>query len=185
MDKYIVKTIFTKDECNEILKMDTELIKRKKLSLEFELSYMNGFNKYDVEDVVVKADEWVYDRLNGNMDIGNFANCTGIWPLILKVYNEGDKVGMHVDDCRGIKRVTCSTNLNDDYGGGELQVFNWNISSKGNFYSQDDSYDVETLTPAIGQMVQLPMIVPHRVTEVTFGVRKQLVTWFTGEVLNW
>jgi hypothetical protein len=48
-----------------------------------------------------------------------------------------------------------------------------------------DNAEFITIKPEIGQMIQCPIIIPHGVTKITKGVRKQLVTWYTGEVLNW
>jgi len=48
-----------------------------------------------------------------------------------------------------------------------------------------DDFEAETLKLKVGQMVQFPVVLLHRITPVTKGVRKQLVTWYTGEVLNW
>ena len=180
MNNYIVKTIFTKKECDEILRMKTKSVGRITMGSEFESSWING-NQTNYNDTVIEADSWVYDRLMENMDMGSFATCDGMWALILKEYNMGDEVGIHFDNVRGVKRISCFVNLNDDYEGGDTKFLDWNFDIN----TGKDNAEFITIKPEIGQMIQCPIIIPHGVTKITKGVRKQLVTWFTGEYLNW
>ena len=126
---YIVKTIFTREECDEILRMKTKMVRRQELVSEFDQKKStflnNNFrpNTLTTEDgsgehmdKIIDADSWVYDRLMENMDIGSYATCDGLWPLHLKEYEVDDEIGMHFDDVRGIRRVAVSISLNDDYG---------------------------------------------------------------------
>ena len=48
-----------------------------------------------------------------------------------------------------------------------------------------DNFEIVDVRLKVGQIVQFPIILLHRLTPITRGVRKQLVTWYTGEVLNW
>ena len=126
----------------------------------------------------------VYDRLMENKDIGNFATCDeGLWPLLFKEYQVGDEIGMHFDDAFGVRRVAVSISLNDDYEGGKLQIFDWHYGWDG----EDERGEAGwvTVEQKIGLMTLMPVLIPHRVTNVTKGVRKQLITWFIGEKLNW
>ena len=219
---FIVKTIFTREECDEILRMKTKMVRRQELvsefdqkkstflnnnfrsntliteddsgeqmktksvgritmGSEFESSWING-NQTNYNDTVIEADSWVYDRLMENMDIGSYATCDGLWPLHLKEYEVDDEIGMHFDDVRGIRRVAVSISLNDDYEGGELQIFNWHYSWDGKDERGESGWI--TVDQKIGMMTLIPVIIPHRVTIVK-GVRSQLTSWFLGDKLNW
>ena len=59
-------------------------------------------------DELIDAESWVCDRLMENMDISDFANCNGLWPLLLKEYQVDDEIIWHYDDVRGIRRVAVS-----------------------------------------------------------------------------
>jgi len=191
---YIVKTIFTREECDEILRMKTKMVRRQELVSEFDQKKStflnNNFrpNTLTTEDgsgehmdKIIDADSWVYDRLMENMDIGSYATCDGLWPLHLKEYEVDDEIGMHFDDVRGIRRVAVSISLNDDYEGGILQFPSWKLDMD----TGKDNFEIVDVRLKVGQIVQFPIILLHRLTPITRGVRKQLVTWYTGEVLNW
>jgi hypothetical protein len=191
---YIVKTIFTREECDEILRMKTKMVRRQELVSEFDQkksTFLNNnfrSNTLTTEDgsgehmdEIIDADSWVYDRLMENMDIGSYATCDGLWPLHLKEYEVDDEIGMHFDDVRGIRRVAVSISLNDDYEGGVLQFPSWKLDMD----TGKDNFEIVDVRLKVGQIVQFPIILLHRLTPITRGVRKQLVTWYTGEVLNW
>ena len=191
---YIVKTIFTREECDEILRMKTKMVRRQELVSEFDQiksTFLNNNFRSNIltteedsgehMDEIIDADSWVYDRLMENMDIGSYATCDGLWPLHLKEYEVDDEIGMHFDDVRGIRRVAVSISLNDDYEGGILQFPSWKLDMD----TGKDNFEIVDVRLKIGQIVQFPIILLHRLTPITKGVRKQLVTWYTGEVLNW
>jgi len=191
---YIVKTIFTREECDEILRMKTKMVRRQELVSEFDQKKSTFLNNNfrsntliteddsgEHMDEIIDADSWVYDRLMENMDIGSYATCDGLWPLHLKEYEVDDEIGMHFDDVRGIRRVAVSISLNDDYEGGILQFPSWKLDMD----TGKDNFEIVDVRLKVGQIVQFPIILLHRLTPITRGVRKQLVTWYTGEVLNW
>ena len=191
---YIVKTIFTREECDEILRMKTKMVKRQELVSEFDQkksTFLNNnfrSNTLTTEDdsgehmdEIIDADSWVYDRLMENMDIGSYATCDGLWPLHLKEYEVDDEIGMHFDDVRGIRRVAVSISLNDDYEGGILQFPSWKLDVD----TGKDNFKIVDVKLKVGQMVQFPLVLLHRITPIIKGVRKQLLTWYTGESLNW
>ena len=97
MNNYIVKTIFSKKECDKILEMKTKMVRRQELVPEFEQkksTFLNNNFKPNILtteegsgehiDKIIDADSWVYDRLMENMDIGSYATCDGLWQLHLK-----------------------------------------------------------------------------------------------------
>jgi len=186
MNNYIVKTIFTKKECDKILEMDTSFVNRfYHVNSSFNKTWLNGILRQpedNILDRVINAEDWVYDRLIENKDIGNYATCDGgLWPLLFKEYQVGDEIGMHFDDAFGVRRVAVSISLNDDYEGGVLQFPSWKL----NMDTGKDNFKIVDVKLKVGQMVQFPLILLHRLTPITVGVRKQLLTWYTGESLNW
>ena len=185
MSNYIVKTIFTKKECDKILEMDTSFVNRfYHTNSSFNKTWLNGILRPaedNILDEVIRAEDWVYDRLMENKDIGNFATCDGLWPLIFKEYQVGDEIGMHFDDAFGVRRVAVSISLNDDYEGGVFQFPSWKLDMD----TGKDNFKVVDVKLKVGQMIQFPLILLHRITPITKGVRKQLLTWYTGESLNW
>jgi predicted 2-oxoglutarate/Fe(II)-dependent dioxygenase YbiX len=48
-----------------------------------------------------------------------------------------------------------------------------------------DNFKIVDVKLKVGQMVQFPLVLLHRLTPIIKGVRKQLLTWYTGEFLNW
>ena len=181
---YTQHQVFTEEECKEILQMRTEMVDRLTIGIPFESSWING-TQSEATDRVVMADTWVYDRLKEYWD-NDFCKCNGQWPLIIKRYdvaNYGfDHHCMHTDGIKDIKRVALSISLNDDYEGGELQIFNWNYSWDGKDERGESGWI--TIDQKIGVMTLIPVIIPHRVTKVK-GVRHQLISWFLGDKLNW
>ena len=181
---YTQHQVFTEEECKEILQMRTEMVDRLTIGIPFESSWING-TQSEATDRVVMADTWVYDRLKEYWD-NDFCKCNGQWPLIIKSYSEDtslwDRVPMHTDGVRDIKRVALSISLNDDYEGGELQIFNWHYSWDGRGERGESGWI--TIDQKIGVMTLIPVIIPHRVTRVK-GIRSQLTSWFLGDKLNW
>ena len=180
---YTQHQVFTEEECKEILQMKTEMVDRLTMGPKFESNWING-DQLEERDRVVMADTWVYDRLKEYWD-NDFCKCNGQWPLILKEYNSESVFlhhYMHTDGVKDIKRVALSISLNDDYEGGELQIFNWHYSWDGKDERGESGWI--TVDQKIGMMTLIPVIIPHRVTIVK-GVRSQLTSWFLGDKLNW
>jgi hypothetical protein len=180
---YTQHQVFTEKECKEILQMETEMVDRLTMGIPFESSWINGIQS-KAEDRVVMADTWVYDRLKEYWD-NDFCKCNGQWPLVLKEYDSEFTFlyhYMHTDGVKDIKRVALSISLNDDYEGGEFQIFDWHYGWDGEDEQGESGWI--TVEQKIGMMTLIPVIIPHRVTKVK-GVRHQLISWFLGDKLNW
>ena len=180
---YTQHQVFTEEECKEILQMRTEMVDRLTMGIPFESSWING-TQSEAADRVVMADTWVYDRLKEYWD-NDFCKCNGQWPLVLKEYDSESTFlyhYMHTDGVKDIKRVALSISLNDDYEGGEFQIFDWHYGWDGEGEQGEAGWI--TVEQKIGMMTLIPVIIPHRVTKVK-GVRHQLISWFLGDKLNW
>jgi hypothetical protein len=197
---YTQHKIFTKKECKQILKMKTQIVDRTTLGIDYTENWLNGVKMDRWWDKVIQAESWIYDRLKEYQD-NHFCKTTGQWPLVLKEYysEEEDKRRKvfrgsleekqriddfhvaHRDGLKGIKRVSQVINLNDDYEGGELQIFNYGSTRKG-----ESKGGWVTPTQKIGHMILFPgVMLLHRVTKVTSGIRKVIASWYTGAKLNW
>ena len=193
---YTQHQVFTEKECKEILEMKIEVTNRNKLGIDYKESWLNGVKMNNWWDSVVKAESWVYDRLKEYQD-NHFCKATDQWPLILKEYysedvydlnkvpynqRKGDHHVAHRDGLKGIKRVSQVINLNDDFEGGELQIYKYGATRT------EVGTDEGWVTPKqkIGQMTLFPgVMLLHRVTKVTSGIRRVIASWYTGAELNW
>lgn len=180
MDNFIQVQLFTEEECNAILDMPRVSQDRSTTGKPYTENWINGKRGAGIQDTIISPEKWVTGRIDSTRSIQNFANTTGCWPLMYKEYWTDNYVGYHTDGVRGIKRVGISISLNNDYDGGKLQFASWKYQG----YSENSIKDVEVDTP-IGVATIFPIFIPHRVTKVTSGIRKQLVTWLTGPQLNW
>lgn len=179
MENFFQIDLFTKEECEQILQIRRFEQDRSTLVPKFTENWINGSLRKGVYDIVIEPEKWLVERIETLFNIQEYGTVNGLWPLIYKEYWEGNEIGYHSDDVKGIKRVGVSIQLNDDYEGGDLQLLSW----------RQNTYDNEvtniTLTRGTGLATIFPIFIPHRVTPVTSGTRKQLVTWLTGEKLNW
>jgi len=180
MKNFFQIELFTKEECARILEMPRQSQDRSTLGERYDESWINGRFGKGIKDTFIEAEQWVLDKIDLVAKKQKYANVSGCWPLIFKEYPTGSHVGYHTDGARGVKRVGVSISLNDEYTGGKLQFADW---SYGN-YAVGDIKNTEIDTPP-GTATIFPIFIPHRVTPITSGTRKQLVTWLTGEKLNW
>ena len=90
-------------------------------------------------------------------------------------YIEGDFYDYHIDSFKASPKSNnvfydygFSINLNDDYEGGE-------------FIIKTEVGEVGTKLQA-GQAAVFPIIFPHKVNKVTYGVRENIIGWFSSNV---
>lgn len=180
MENFFQVEVFTREECDLILQMPRRSQDRSTLGESYEESWINGKSGKGIIDTFIVAEQWVLDKIDSVSKQQKYANISGCWPLIYKEYPSGSHVGYHTDGVRGVKRVGVSISLNDEYTGGKLQFADWRYGD----YAIDVIKNIEIDTPP-GTATVFPIFIPHRVTPITSGTRKQLVTWLTGEKLNW
>lgn len=117
--------------------------------------------------------------------LANNANELGGWELKITnvenlqytVYEKGDYYNWHTDVGKkrnplGIRKLSFTMILNDNYEGGTLQM------EHGAPNSDDRIYNI---SPKLGEIIWFPSYKWHRVTLVTSGVRHSLVCWFIGD----
>ena len=191
MNNYVETKIFTKKECDMILSMPIKMVREKDvindLGLEFETSWANGVANSNWDQVyqeVLQAEGWVWDRLEKYKNIYS-KHANSFWPLVIRTYRVGDQLGIHQDGSKEIRRTAISVYLNDDFDGGEFQIFDWEMNYSGKEISHKPTHGIKTFKPEAGVMIQVPLYVPHGVTPVIKGVRKQLLTWTLGDKIKW
>lgn len=191
MNNYVQTKIFTKEECDMILSMPIKMVREKDvindLGLEFETSWANGVANSNWDQnyqEVLQAEDWVWDRLEKYKNIYS-KHANSFWPLFIRTYGVGDQLGIHQDGSKEIRRTAISINLNEDFEGGEFQIFDWELNYSGKDILHKPTYGIKIFKPEVGMMIQVPLYVPHGVTPVIKGVRKQLLTWTLGDKIKW
>ena len=114
---------------------------------------------------------------NANKLGGWELNITDVENLQYTVYEKGDFYNWHTDVGKkknhlGIRKLSFTMLLNDNYEGGMLQM------EHGAPNSDDRIYNIST---KLGNIIWFPSWKWHRVTLVTSGIRESLVCWFVGE----
>ena len=105
------------------------------------------------------------------------SNLTDIEPLQYSEYGIGDEYGWHRDIhddpySNGlVRKISFSTILNDDFGGGEFDIETRNPADKKRYETFDDK---------INNTIVFPSHMWHRVRPVKSGVRKSIVGWVLG-----
>lgn len=107
--------------------------------------------------------------IRANVAAGWRFELSGVEPLQLAEYGEGDEYGWHLDIGPGaasLRKLSATVQLSDpdDYEGGALEI-----------------WGTDAIDRAIGSAVVFPSYLVHRVLPVTRGVRRSLVAWMTGE----
>jgi len=149
-------------------------------------SKMDIQKKDDVRksDIVWITEQWVYDLIwvymcEANESAGWKYNIVAAGNCQITRYTKGgfyswhkDGIGSHNDaDNRpdnkflhgNARKLSMSIMLNDDYGGGNFEIFGG-----------------ESLQGEEGSVIVFPSFIEHQVTPVTKGIRYSLVTWFVG-----
>lgn len=178
MENFVQVQLFTEEECDRILQMPTAYQDRSTMAT-WKPDWFHGGAYEGVLDEVIQAEDWVQERIKTLLTLTGYGTLNGLWPLIYKEYVTGTDLGYHTDSAKGVKRAGVSITLNSDYTGGELQVLSW----RGSMY--DNKVENKTIPSKVGLATIFPIFIPHRVTPVLSGTRKQLVTWLIGNNLNW
>ena len=109
-----------------------------------------------------------------------FFDIKRIEPLQYTVYNKGEYFDWHMDidqydfsdEYKGLRKLTMTMFLNDDFEGGNLQL------EAGPPNMRNRVINMQSQT---GTMIFFPSIMWHRVTPIIKGIRKTLVVWFLSD----
>ena len=124
---------------------------------------------------------WIFERLNGVLTKANNEyygfDLNGYESFQYTTYNESQRghYDWHMDseighDCNnlGIRKLSLTLQLNDEFEGGEFQINSGKEST------------AECLPSKKGRCLIFPSFMIHRVAPVTKGVRRSLVIWVIG-----
>jgi PKHD-type hydroxylase len=177
LNYYYFTNAFTPSECESIIKIGESIQSQKGLVLgssgDEESDYRDSEISWLNEDSETK---WIYDKLvdyaiTANKTMWNF----DIWGLgdslqYTKYLGNGGHYDWHLDLGPNVsnRKMSCVLQLStpEEYEGGSLQ-----INPGGN---------IMEIPKGLGTLVFFPSFLLHRVTPLTSGVRKSLVTWFCG-----
>jgi len=104
-------------------------------------------------------------------------NITSISDIQYGIYDVGDYYNWHIDQFTGpnegdVRKISMTCFLNEDYGGGELDIeLNKPDCKDGRYLSFKEKS---------GSIIFFHSDAWHRVRPVTSGIRKSLVAWFSG-----
>ena len=177
---YYFTSAFTPSEIIKIREMGDKLPKQKG-EVGGEESTVSDYRVSDISWVPENLEtQWLYDKITeyaktANKQMWNF----DIWGYhdqlqYTTYYGDGGHYDWHADLGPGIsnRKLSVVLQLSDpgEYEGGELQM---NVGST-----------ILTVPRELGLICFFPSFLLHRVTPLTSGVRKSLVTWLCGANLR-
>jgi PKHD-type hydroxylase len=182
LNYYYYTNAFTPEELQKIIEIGEKYPKQPGTTVSTNQS--EGVSEYRISEIswLPKNEEtaWIHDKFSdyaimANKEMWNF----DIWGFgdnlqYTKYYGDGGHYDWHVDLGPGIsnRKLSCVLQLStpEEYEGGQLQ-----INPGGNILE---------VPKGLGTMVFFPSFLLHRVTPLTSGVRKSMVTWFCGANLR-
>ena len=182
LNYYYFTDVFTPEELVKIIEIGDKLPKQKATTV--------GSNAEDIDSSYRLSEiswildnpetEWIYRKIS---DLAKIANETmwnfDIWGYhdslqYTKYYGNGGHYDWHADLGPGIsnRKLSCVLQLStpEEYEGGELQM-----NPGGNILS---------FTKGLGTICFFPSFLLHRLTPLTSGTRKSLLTWLCGANLR-
>ncbi len=187
--KIIQPFCFWKDTFSDVELQKLEEIFKKSLLVD---SMISGSNSGSVNESIRKSkvsfhnlneeNNWIFERLNYVIDNLNsrFYNfdINGYNDLQYSEYHssESGKYDWHMDTYIGLmpetefetRKLSLVMWINDDYEGGDFELIHTSLK------------EPYTIPKEKGKLILFPSFLFHRVTPVTKGVRKSLVTWILG-----
>jgi len=166
--------IFSKEECEKIINSPSQLITEdSKEAIEQNKKHHGTYGNYPAK--ILDDDTWVRNRIETYVGIVNqkYFNTlyNGVQDYIgIKEYNINDDCEWHTDVLNGNRRLGVIIPLSLECEGGDFEFF------------QGEVFKVKQ---EVGVAIVFPIFLYHRVTPITKGKRIALITWTTGEELNW
>jgi PKHD-type hydroxylase len=181
LNYYYFTEAFTPEEIKKIIDIGEKYPKQTATTVG---SDSEGVSDYRISEISWLPENpetsWIHDKFADYAIIANNAMWDfDIWGFgdglqYTKYFGDGGHYDWHVDLGPGIsnRKLSCVLQLStpEEYEGGQLQ-----INPGGNIIE---------VPKGLGTMVFFPSFLLHRVTPLTGGVRKSLVTWFRGANLR-
>lgn len=178
LNYYYFTNAFTPEEIVKIIKIGESQVKQSGTTVSNELE--STVNDYRVSEISWINDnpetKWIYDKLALNAKIAN----KEMWNFDLwdyydslqytKYYGNGGHYDWHADLGASIsnRKLSCVLQLStpEEYEGGDLEM--------------NPGGGIISVPKGLGTLCFFPTFLLHRVTPLTSGVRKSLVTWISG-----
>lgn len=182
LNYYYFTNAFTEEELKQIIDLGEKYPKQSGTTVGHDSA--EGVSEYRISEIAWLDENeetaWIHEKfadyaMTANNAMWNF----DIWGFgdglqYTKYYGDGGHYDWHLDLGPGIsnRKLSCVLQLSspEEYEGGQLQ-----INPGGNIID---------VPKGLGTMVFFPSFLLHRVTPLTSGVRKSLVTWFCGANLR-
>lgn len=182
-----VQSVFTKEESEKVINFGKDLnFLKATIQSGSELKEATDVKDYRKSNIAFftynESSAWIFTRVADvvvkiNSDFYGF-ELNGFSFIQFTEYKaeEGGHYDWHMDtmfgvmdsENNGIRKLSVSIVLNEDFEGGEL-----------NFHVGRES-DAKTQALKTGDAVIFPSFIPHRVSPITSGVRYSLVIWVYG-----
>ena len=178
---YYYTQAFTKEELDNIIEIGESIPKTKGTTVGEDETHISEYRVSDVAWITKNTkSSWMFDRITdlairANSEMWNF----DIWDYqddlqYTTYYGNGGHYDWHADLGAGISNRKLSVVLqlsdSEDYEGGDLQM---NIGSS-----------ILSVPKEKGLICFFPSFVLHRVTPLSSGLRRSLVTWLCGANLR-
>lgn len=178
LNYYYFTNAFTPEEIVKIIKIGESQVKQSGTTVSNELE--STVNDYRVSEISWINDnhetKWIYEKLAHNAKLAN----KEMWNFDLwgyydslqytKYYGNGGHYDWHADLGASIsnRKLSCVLQLStpEEYEGGDLEM--------------NPGGGIISVPKGLGTLCFFPTFLLHRVTPLTSGVRKSLVTWISG-----
>ena len=181
LNYYYFTEAFTPSEILEIIKIGEKLPKQKGTVLGSENNEESDYRISEISWLYENEEtRWIHEKLVDYAIIANKAMWNfDIWGFgdslqYTKYMGDGGHYDWHLDLGPNVsnRKLSCVLQLStpDEYEGGSLQ-----INPGGN---------IVEVPKGLGTLTFFPSFLLHRVTPLSSGVRKSLVTWFCGANLR-
>jgi len=182
LNYYYFTDVFTPEELVKIIEIGESLPKQKATTVGHDNE--DAENTFRLSEISWISDnpetEWIYRKISNlakiaNKEMWNF-DIWGYQDLLqyTKYYGNGGHYDWHADLGSGIsnRKLSCVLQLStpEEYEGGELQM--------------NPGGDIMSVPKGLGTICFFPSFLLHRVTPLTSGTRKSLVTWLCGANLR-
>lgn len=182
LNYYYFTQAFTPEEIKKIIDIGEKFPKQSGTTVGD--SHNESVSDYRISEIAWLGESeetsWIHNKFADYAIIANKAMWNfDIWGFgdglqYTKYFGDGGHYDWHVDLGPGIsnRKLSCVLQLStpEEYEGGQLQM-----NPGGNIIE---------VPKGLGTMVFFPSFLLHRVTPLTSGVRKSLVTWFRGANLR-
>jgi PKHD-type hydroxylase len=182
LNYYYFTDAFTPEELVKIIEIGDKLPKQKATTVgndseEIESSYRLSEISWIPDN---PETEWIYEKISDYAKTANEAmwnfDIWGYQDLLqyTKYYDNGGHYDWHADLGPGIsnRKLSCVLQLStpEEYEGGELEM--------------NPGGSIMSVPKGLGTLCFFPSFLLHRVTPLTSGTRKSLVTWLCGANLR-